>query len=131
MDIDTNNKNYIKKEILIYCLGYLNALKYKILPINQKFFDKDIDTYISEQDPMGGLKTISWIKDNNLGNDLEEILEEMLELGAILSLIPNEFDKKIDELIDRVLISLKKIPVSVFFYDKNIFIDCIVNYKCD
>lgn len=113
MDINTYNKESIKREILIFSLGYLIGIKNKVIFISCEYFDKELNRIMTTQDPLFKYGLLLWVKKNNFNKNFIELIDNILILEDILFLIPEKFDNELNALIGKVLKELESIPKSV------------------
>jgi len=101
MDINIYSKDTIKREILVYSLGYMMGIKHKVIPLDSVY-----------QDPLFRIRLLTWVEENNFDNEFADFIHEILELEDILSIIPNKFNNEINKLIDKNLNYLAQLPLS-------------------
>jgi len=102
MDINIYSRDTIKREILVYSLGYMMGIKHKVIPLD----------YTEYMDPLFRIRLLTWIEKNNFDNEFTDFIHEILELEDILSITPNKFNNVINKLIDKNLNYLAKLPLS-------------------
>jgi hypothetical protein len=117
-----NDKNIIKKEILIYCYGYLLGIKNDLVKLNEKFFDEELNIYFSISDTFLNVRLVTWLEKNGFDQEFYFLIDEILELDSILDLIPEQFDSIVDELIEKVSNEIKKLPIVKYgeFFTKSL-----------
>ena len=130
MDIKTYTKESIKKDILVYSLGYLNAIKYGIINLDYTFYNKSLDINMGIIHPLFKMATILWLEKNNFDKKFIELIYSIIQLEDVLSLNPDKFTKTLDKIIENVINMLKTLPEYIP-NTKNLCVENIQNLSFD
>ncbi len=96
--LDNEDKKYIQKQFLIYSLGIVNGIQYKI--IDSK---KESSLLLFRPD------VIVWLVKNNFSQEFIDIMNKGYKIGQVANEAPDYFSTYINELAQLILLELSKL----------------------
>jgi len=103
------SRNSIKRELLIFSLGYLAAIKHQSISITTKYMDKELGHEVYTQDPLFRIRLLTWAENNKFDKEFCELIHSILELEDIKSILQDKFNNELNIIIDNVLSQLKNL----------------------
>ena len=102
-------KESVKKYILIYTLGYLNAIETGCVKLNYQIFnDEGAKMYIHQ--PYFKMLTFTWLEENNFEQSFIDLIHLVMELEDVHSVVPQNFNASLAKCKSLTIEELRKIP---------------------
>ena len=102
-------KESVKKYILIYTLGYLNAIETGCIEMNHQIFN-DGGAKMYMQQPYFKMLTFTWLEENNFEQSFIDLIHLVMELEDVHSVVPQSFNDSLAKCKSLTIEELKKIP---------------------